>query len=226
LPNASKPVTIPPQPQRVKFRRPLILTDLDIFTRIWAQPRLVFAYLNEYQYDRYTIVLLFLAAATAGLEIAITNHLNKGMSLSVIIITSVVAGGIFWTIVCYIFAAVVSWMGEWFGGQATIVSTVRVIAYGLFPVSIASVFTVLKIILFDIDLFREDFNPNNYDPELSAFYVVSSLLQLALSSGSLFFIIIGISQVQRMSIGVAMLNLILPALILAVVAGIIAIPFL
>jgi hypothetical protein len=117
-------------------------------------------------------------------------------------------------------------MGEWFGGQTTIVSTARVVAYGLFPVVIAFVFTVVKIILFDIDLFREDFDINKYAPELSAFYVISSLVQLALTSVSILFMVIGVSQVQRMSIGMAMLNLILPALILAVVAGIIAIPFL
>ena len=94
------------------------------------------------------------------------------------------------------------------------------------PLVIASVFTFIKIILFDIDLFREDFSVNKYAPELSAFYVISSLLQLALAIVSLFIIVIGMAQVQRMSIGVAMLNIVLPALILAVVAGIIAIPFL
>jgi hypothetical protein len=226
LPNASKPATITPQPQKVKFRRPLVLTDGDIFSRLWIRPRLVFAYLNQYQYDRYTVVLLFLGAASAGLELAIASHLNKGMSLSFIIATSIVAGGIFGTIVCYIFAAVASGIGLWFGGQAPVSSIVRVIAYGLFPVAIASVFTVIKIILFDIDLFREDFNFNNYAPELSAFYVICSLLQLVLASCSILFIVIGTSQVQKMPIGVAMLNLILPALILAVVAGLIAIPFL
>ena len=222
----SRPVSIPPQPQKVKFRRPLVLTDGDIFTRIWIQPRLVFAYLNQFQYDRYTIVLIVLAAATAGLELAIANHLNKGMSLSFIITISIVAGGIFWTVVCYIFAAVVSGMGVWFGGQAPIASIARVLAHGSFPVVVASIFTIIKIILFDIDLFREDFNVNKYAPELSAFYVISSLLQLALASCSLCFIVIGTAQVQRMSIGVAMLNIVLPALILAVVAGIIAVPFL
>jgi hypothetical protein len=226
LPNTSKPVTITPQPQKVKFRRRLILTDGEIFTRIWVQPRLVFAYLNEFQYDRYTFVLLFLAAAATGMEFAIANHFNKGMSLSFIVTVSFVAGGIIGAIVFYIFAAVVSGMGEWFGGQTTIVSTARVVAYGLFPVVIAFVFTVVKIILFDIDLFREDFDINKYAPELSAFYVISSLVQLALASVSILFMVIGVSQVQRMSIGMAMLNLILPALILAVVAGIIAIPFL
>ena len=120
LPNVSRPVTIPPQPQKVKFRRRLILSDGDVFARIWAQPRLVFAYLNEFQYDRYTFVLLFLAAATAGLELAIANHLNKGMSLYVIIAVSIVVGGIFWTIVYYIFAAVASGIGVWFGGQAAL----------------------------------------------------------------------------------------------------------
>jgi len=226
LPNASKPTTITPQPQKVKSRRRLVLSDLDIFTRLWAQPRLVFAYLNEFQYDRFTFVLLVLASATAGLELAIATHMNKGMSFSFIISVSIVAGGISGTVVCYIFAAVASGIGEWFGGQASIISVVRVIAYGLFPFVIAFVFTTLKIILFDINLFREDFNVNNYAPELSAFYVICSLLQLALVGGSILFIVIGISQVQRLPIGVAMLTLILPALILAVVAGLLAVPFL
>jgi hypothetical protein len=57
-------------------------------------------------------------------------------------------------------------------------------------------------------------------------YIISSTVQVALACFSLFLIVVGISQVQRMPIGQAMLNLIIPAAILASIAGIIAMPFL
>jgi Yip1 domain len=226
LSNATEPATITPEPPEAKFRRPLILTDGDVFTRIWKQPRLVFNYLSQYEYDRYTYVFLFIAAATTSLELAIASHLNKGMTFSFIISISIIAGGLFWTLIYYTFAAVASRIGEWFGGQATTISIVRVMAYGMFPIIMASLFTILKILLFDIDLFREDFSVRNYGPGLSAFYVISSLSQFALAISSIYLIVIGMSQVQQMPIGVAILNLILPALILAVALAIIVIPFL
>jgi len=203
-----------------------MLTDADIFTRIWKQPRLVFTYLSEFEYDRYTYVFLFIAAATTSLELAIANDLNKGMTFSFIIVISIIAGGIFWTLIFYTFAALACRIGEWFGGQATTISIVRVMAYGMLPIIMASLFTILKIVLFDIDLFREDFSVRNYAPGLSAFYVISSLSQLALAVSSIYLIVIGTSQLQQMPIGVAILNLILPALILAVALAIIVVPFL
>lgn len=187
---------------------------------------MVFSYLTEYQYDRYTFVFLFLAAATASLELAVATNFSKGMSFSFIVAISIVVGGIIWTIVYYTYAAVASGIGEWFGGQATTTSIVRVIAYGMFPIIVASVFTIVKIILFDMDLFKEDFKMDKYAPELTAFYFISAAIQLVLVICSMWITVIGISQVQRVSIGVAILNLLLPGLILVVVAAIIAIPFL
>ena len=190
------------------------------------QPRLVFGYLNEYQYDRYTLVLLLLASATIALELSIATHLNKGMSFTFVINASIIAGGIFGTIVLYLLAAIASWVGNWFGSMATGGSLARVIAHGLFPVVIASLFTALKISEFDKHLFRETFDISNYSAQLSAFYIISSFLQLGLAFVSLVFIVIGTSQVQRLPIGQAILNVIIPALILAAVGAIIAMPFL
>lgn len=183
---------------------------------------MVFNYLNEHEYDRYTYVFLFIAAATTSLELAIANNLNRGMTFSFIIVTCIIAGGIFWTAIYYIYAAVARRIGEWFGGQASTVSIVRVMAYGMFPIILASLLTTLKIALFDIDLFREDFKLDNYALELSVLYIISSLLQLTLAGVSMLIIAIGMAQIQQMPIGVAILNLILPALILAGVAAIIA----
>ena len=224
--NVTKPVTITPEPPEAKFRHKIILTDGDVFTRIWKEPRLVFNYLSEFEYDRYTYVLLFIAAATTSLELAIANHLNKGMTFSFIIAISIIAGGIFWTLIYYTYAALASRIGEWFGCQPSVASIVRVLAYGMFPIVIASLFTTVKIVLFDIELFREGFSVKNYAHELSALYVISLLVQLALAMSSICLIVVGMSQLQQMPIGMAILNLILPALILAVGLAIIVVPFL
>ena len=223
--NATEPATITPEPPEAKFRHKIILTDGDIFTRIWKQPRLVFNYVSEFDYDRYTYVLLFIAAATTSLELAAAAHVNKGMTFSFIIVTSIIVGGVLWTLIYYTFAALASRIGEWFGGQANTISIVRVMAYGMLPIIMASLFTILKIVLFDIDLFREEFSVRNYAPGLSAFYVISSLSQLALAMSSIYLIVIGMSQLQQMPIGVAILNLILPAIILAVAIAVIVVPF-
>jgi hypothetical protein len=226
LSNVTEPVTITPEPPEAKSMRPLLLTDGDVFTRIWKQPRLVFTYLGQFEYDRYTYVFLFIAGATTSLELAIANHLNKGMTFSFIIAISIVAGGIFWTLIYYTYAALASQLGEWFGAQANTASIVRVLAYGMFPIVIASLFTTVKIVLFDIELFREDFSLRNYAHGLSALYVMSLLLQLVLAMSSIYLIVVGMSQLQQMPIGMAILNLMLPALILAAVLAIIVVPFL
>ena len=167
--DATEPTTITPEPPEAKFRHRPMLTDADIFTRIWKQPRLVFTYLSEFEYDRYTYVFLFIAAATTSLELAIANDLNKGMTFSFIIVISIIAGGIFWTLIFFTFAALACRIGEWFGGQATTISIVRVMAYGMLPIIMASLLTILKIVLFDIDLFREDFSVRNYAPDCRHF---------------------------------------------------------
>lgn len=76
-------------------RNPVVFTDKEIFTKIWSQPRLIFKYINDNHYDKYTYILLILAAIVRGLHQASTKNMGDKWSLPVVLAISIVFGGLF-----------------------------------------------------------------------------------------------------------------------------------
>ncbi|WP_424963423.1 hypothetical protein [Ekhidna sp.] len=55
------------------------LSDRQIFTLIWTQPRVVFRYLEEHSYDKFLYTLLILA----GISSALNNALIKTWAMKI-----------------------------------------------------------------------------------------------------------------------------------------------
>jgi hypothetical protein len=73
----------------------LQLSDKDIFTKIWMSPRLVFRYILEHNYSKFTTGLLILGGITSVLNNASNRHLGDLMPLWSVLIVCVLGGGIF-----------------------------------------------------------------------------------------------------------------------------------
>jgi len=210
---------------KVRFR-PFTLSDIQIFTRVWIQPRSVLGYINEYRYDTYTITLLALAAIAGSLELAAANSLGEHMTLPFLLVMTGIMGGIVGTIVFYIYAAVMSWTGEWVAGLGSTNSIIRVFAYSLVPIVFVLLLIIAKIAVFGRDLFQEEMTLASYDSETATFYVIASTLEVALTVWSLSLTIVGVSQAQRITIGKAALNVLLSGMIILSAIAVLSIPFL
>jgi len=207
------------------YIKPEVLTDREIFTRIWTEPRVVFRFLEDFRYDRYTYVLLFLAAVANSLDRAGRNNMGEEHSLVYVLIITILFGGTFGAMFYYIYAAVASWMGRWFGGKANTASLLRVFAHAAFPVVLTLVITMIHIALFGIDLFRGEIVIDNYDMTYNVIYWISIIVEISLSIWGICLAVVGVSEVQKISIGAAIGNVFLPVLMIVAVLLLLVMPF-
>ena len=205
--------------------KPEVLTDREIFTRIWTEPRVVFRFLEDFRYDRYTYVLLFLAAVVNSLDHAGKNNMGEEHSLMYVLIMTIIFGGTFGAMFYYIYAAIASWVGRWFGGKANTASLLRVFAHAAFPVVLTLVIVIIHIALFGIDLFRGEIVIDDYDTTYNVIYWITIVVQISLAIWGICLAVVGVSEVQKISIRAAIGNVFLPVVMIVAVFALIVMPF-
>ena len=207
------------------YIKPEVLTDREIFTRIWTEPRVVFRFLEDFRYDRYTYVLLVLAAVVNSLDHAGKNKMGEEHSLMYVLIMTIIFGGTFGAMFYYIYAAIASWMGRWFGGKANTASLLRVFAHAAFPVVLTLVIVMIHIALFGIDLFRGEIVIADYDMTYNVIYWISIIVEISLGIWGICLAVVGVSEVQKISIGAAIGNVFLPVVMIVAVLLLLVMPF-
>jgi len=198
------------------------LSDKDIFTKIWTSPRLVFKFLTEQQYDKYLYLLLALAGISSAFDRATSKNLGENMSLIGVVAFCVILGGLLGWISIYIGAALVSWTGKWLKGQGDTNSILRIMAYAMIPSIVAMILLVPQIALFGNELFQSEINIYNHGFLSAGIFWLTVSIEISLGVWTIVLFVIGISEVQKLSIGKSIINLILPALVILVPIAIIA----
>lgn len=198
-----------------EFEKYEALSDQDVFTKIWTQPRKVFKFINDTRYEKYFYILLFFAGVVRALDRASTKNTGDDSSLFFILFFGVVLGGAFGWISYFIYAALTSWTGKWLDGAGDTTSIFRMMAYALLPSTLALVFIIPQIAIFGVNVFRDV----EYDTA-TAFgdivFWISVFCEVVLSLTTLVFMAIGLSEVQKFSVWKAVLNLILPICVIVV----------
>lgn len=192
------------------------LTDKEIFTKIWTTPRMVIRYINEKHYDKYVAVLLILAGIAKTFDRADSKDMGDMYSLWTIIGICVVVGGLLGWIAFYIYAVLVVWTGKWLKGQGDQKSILRMLAYALTPTVVALVLIIPQIGIYGEEVFKADGDITSAGLVPNIFFYGSMILEGVLGIWTLVLSVIGISEVQKLTIGNAILNLFLPILIIAV----------
>lgn len=194
----------------------LNFTDKDIFRKIWTSPRKVFKYINEKHYDKYVTMLLILSGISNAFDRASMKNMGDTMSLESIIGLSIVIGGLLGWISFYFYAALISWTGEWLNGKSNTTAILRIISYAMIPSIIALVFLIPQIAIYGVEIFKEDGDITSSGLISNIFVYGSVFLEVILGIYTLIFCVIGISEVQKLSIGKAILNMILPVIVILI----------
>ena len=190
------------------------LTDTEIFTKMWTEPRRVLKYINETKYEKYFYIILFLAGVSGAFDRAAIKNMGENVSLLGIIAGCVLLGGFLGWLSYYIYAALLSWTGKWLDGKGNTDSIYRILAYAMFPSVVSLLFLVPQIAVYGIDLFRQDGDLVNAGVFGNIIFWGSLSLEIILGIFTLVFSVIGISEVQKICIGKSILNLLLPLIII------------
>lgn len=193
------------------------LTDKEVFSKIWLNPREVFGFIHHYQFDKFMILIIILNGISNSFDKAVSKDLFEIKTLPVTLLIIILGGIISGFIGFYFYSAFISWTGHWLKGKASTSEIVRVLAYGSLPSIGSLVLVILQLIIFrgylstTDGLLYDSFNVSNL---LLLFFL---LLELILSIWSIVLTVVGVAVVQDFSIGKAIFNLILPILILSVI---------
>lgn len=190
------------------------LSDKEIFTKIWTEPRRVLKYIHETKYEKYFYVLLFLAGVSGAFDRAANRNLGENASLLGLIAGCIILGGLLGWLSYYIYAALLNWTGKWLDGKGDTDSIYRVLAYAMIPSAISLIFLVPQIAIYGIDLFVKDGDLVNAGVVGNIVFWGAILLEIILGIFTIIFSVIGLSEVQKISVWKAILNLVLPLLIL------------
>lgn len=209
----------------IEFEESQNLTDMDIFTKIWTSPRKVFKFINDNHYDKYVNGLLFFAGISRAFDRASLKDMGDKMSLLAILAICIIVGGLLGWISYYIYAALLSWTGKWIKGQGDTKSILRIISYAMTPAIIALIFLIPQIGIYGNEMFKSDGDIISAGLVGNILVYGSLILELILGVCTIVFCVVGVSEVQKLSIGKAILNLLLPLLVFAIPMIIIALIF-
>lgn len=192
------------------------LSDKEIFTKIWASPRLVFKFINDNHYDKYVTVLLILSGISKAFDRASLKNLGDKMSISAILMICIVGGGFFGWISIYIYAGLLRWTGEWLGGIGNSNSILRMLSYALLPSAIALILLVPQIGIYGNEIFKSEGDITSADWLSNVLVYGSMFLEVVLGLWTIIFCVVGTSEVQGLSIGKSILNLLLPVIVIGI----------
>ena len=193
------------------------LSDKEIFTKIWMSPRLVFKFINQNGYTKFSTILLIFGGITGALNSASTRNMGDIMPLWSVLIVCLIGGGVFGWLYFYIYAALLSWTGKWLKGTGTTKSLFRMISYALIP-SLLVLFTfMLRIALIGNAEFQRNVDVLDNEFLITSLFSFSLFVEIVTGIWTLAILVIGISEVQKLSIGKSIVNLILPGVLLIIV---------
>jgi len=196
--------------------KPNFISDKKLFTKIWTSPRDVFKFLNTYKYDKYVTLLLILGGITRTFDRASSKNMGDTLSIEVVILLCIVIGALFGWLSYYIFAALLNWTGKWLKAKGNIDSLLRVIAYALIPSIFSLLLLIPQIAIYGNELFKSDGDVSSAGLIPNIIVYSSIFIEFVLAIWSLVLIVIGISEVQKLSIGKSILNLFLPVIVVIV----------
>ncbi|KIC62111.1 Yip1 family protein [Chryseobacterium taiwanense] len=200
--------------QFAEFEKYDVLSDQDIFTKIWAEPRRIFTFIDQAKYEKYLYVLMFLAGVSSAFDRATSKNMGENNSLFMVIFLCVVMGGLLGWISYYIYAALLSWTGKWLDGSGDTSSIFRMIAYATIPSVVSLIFLIPQVAVYGGDLFK-DVDYTSEGILVNVVFWVSAFCEVGLSIVTLIYTVIGLSVVQKFSIGKAIANLLLPIAVIA-----------
>jgi len=199
-----------------EVKEEIYLTDKEIFLRIWTSPRLVLKYINDKEYGEYVTILLVFAGILSAFDRAMAKNLGDQMPLWGVICICIAGGALFGWLSFYIYAALVSWTGDLLHGEGDTESILRIMSYAKIPAVVFIVPYAMQIAIYGNKLFQSNVTIVSFDWLGSIFFYSCMALSLVLSIWSIVLIIIGISEVQKLSIWKSILNLLLPILVIGV----------
>lgn len=194
------------------------VTPQNILVKIFTSPTEAFQFIDSYKYNKHVIFFLILSGIIKAFDKAESKGMGDNMSIWGVIAFSILIGLLFGWFFNYIYSWAISFTGSYFNGKANTQAILRVLAYSLLPSVFSLFFLFLRILVYGNAIFQSDYEYYNASSFDNIFYYVFLIIDISLTIWSFILFIIAISVVQKFSIGKAILNVIIPAILVVLSA--------
>lgn len=197
------------------------LTDKQVLTMIWTKPRKVFQFIHATYYEKYYRIILILLGISWAFQQASSNGFGDNRDIWFVVGIVVLFGGLFGWIVYYLVSALIYAVGKMFRGKSDISSILKTFAYANIPAAVASLVLIPEILVFGVEMFETDFNFASGGAGGTIVFAIASVVQIVLGIWSFVLFVVGLSVTQNFSIGKAVLNALLPFILLGFIIAMI-----
>jgi hypothetical protein len=189
----------------------LLLNEKDLLFTIWTKPRQSLEFILKHCSTKYVTTLLVLGGVANA--VYRTRQPAEHITLSpVSFIFVIVFGGMFGWLLNYLYAVLLKWTGGWLNGKAQMDQFLTVLAWSLVPTICSLILLIPKLLFFEDGLFRLDLN--DLVNVKTILYITIELVNLALSIWTVVILVKGIALIQNFKNAKALLNAVLPLLVI------------
>ncbi|MDR6301426.1 Yip1 family protein [Mesonia maritima] len=183
-----------------------------LFYNLLFHPSSAFRYIFENKMYETTTILLILGGIVRAFNDKVQDNAGDDTSLGGILFGSILFGGLLGWIAFYIYAAILSFAGEWLGGKASGKKFRTVIGWALIPSILGLLLLIPAILVFGKDIFSSSLSSDNLAYEI--FYYIFMAIYFSLQIWSLIIFIIGVKFTQKFGTFRAIINILFPAIAL------------
>lgn len=191
-----------------------IITERNLISKIWFQPTETLNFIINNCPEKYVTILIVLGGLVNALDKAFTRNSNSDKSLIEVLPIAIIIGLLFGWITYYIYAYALSIVGEWIGGKSQPKDFRTIIGWALVPLISTLILLIPQIFIFGDDLLLEDYDNENII--LTMIYLGFIIIEFVLAIWSLVIFVKGIMIIQEFRIGKAILNMIMPGLMILI----------
>ncbi len=200
------------------------MSELSInpWTRLWRRPRATFRALLDEAPTYSVLTLAILGGIPGGFAQAVKWNAGAFMSLPLVLLLSLLLGGLLGLLELYVLSWLIAYSGRWFGGQAGPLQMRTIVAWSNLPNALGLLSWLLMLLVLGPALFLPKDPQMMMQHTLSPLLTVASLAQITLAIWSLVLLVIGVGVAQGLKLGKTLLSLLVPTLAFAVISGLLS----
>lgn len=190
------------------------ISENNLFYKIWLKPTQTLEYILKYSGDKYLILLFILGGITQAIDKASSKNMGDHQSTIAVLLMAIVFGGLFGWISYYFYAWLLEVSGKWLKGRASFQEFKVILAWSSIPTICSLILLIPELMLLGDDLFKsESTQINNVS---NVILIVFGILEITLGIWTVVIFIKGVSLIQNFKTGKAILNAIIPGLLIII----------
>ena len=194
------------------------INNSTVFEKLFTAPQRTFAFIHGYKFEKYLVLIAILNGISSAVARAAEQKEGDTLPLWGIILLSIAIGSVFGYITLLFYSFVTNITGGWLKGTAGTNDIMRVLTYSMVPSLLKLVMVAFKMVVFGKAIFSSDFYISDYSALDKVIYYGTTLVIVVVSVWSVVLFVLGLAEVQKFSIGKAILNVLLPVVIMMGIA--------